>query len=67
MSMATQQTVVTAFVASPGDVSEERAVLQEVVSELNVTWSKTLGVRLELLRWETHTFPSVGAYPQAVI
>jgi hypothetical protein len=65
--MATQQTLVTAFVASPGDVSEERAVLQEVVNELNLTWSKTLGIRLDFLGWETHTFPAVGKYPQEVI
>jgi hypothetical protein len=65
--MPTQQTVITAFVASPGDVLEERTLLQEIVDELNLTWSKQFGVRLELLRWETHTFPGVGAYPQEVI
>ncbi|MGO2992855.1 MAG: hypothetical protein ACTIDY_15450 [Halomonadaceae bacterium] len=55
------------FVASPGDVSEEREVLESVVTELNHTWSKSLGVRLELLRWETSTRPGIGSEPQAVI
>lgn len=57
------------FVASPGDVPEERASLNTVVNELNRTcaalvpdWSTTL----ELIRWETHAYPEFGR-PQGVI
>ena len=55
------------FVASPGDVSEERAVLEEVVRELNLTLPRNLGVMLELVRWETHAMPGMEADVQDVI
>src|SRR5713226_3508562 len=65
--MARSETVVTAFLASPSDVEAERAKLEDVVQELNLTWSKTLGMRLDLLRWETHAYPGVGHDAQDVI
>ncbi len=65
--MPRSETVLQVFVASPGDVAEEREVLESVVAELNRTWSKSLGLRLELLRWETSTRPGIGSEPQAVI
>jgi hypothetical protein len=58
---------VRAFVASPGDLAEERAVLADVIDELNRTWSRTIRLRIDLIGWETDTFPNVGSYPQAVI
>jgi hypothetical protein len=45
----------------------ERNCLEEVIQELNLTWTRTLGVRLELMRWETHAYPGVGTDPQDVI
>ena len=65
--MPRSETVLQVFVASPGDVADEREVLESVVAELNRTWSKSLGVRLELLRWETSTRPGIGSEPQDVI
>jgi hypothetical protein len=58
--MPKQQQVFSVFVASPGDVGAERAKLEIVISELNHTWARTQGVRLELVKWETHTFPAFG-------
>lgn len=65
--MARQETILSVFVASPSDVEEERNRLEAVIRELNTTWSRDLGVRLELVRWETHAYPSFGKDPQAVI
>ena len=65
--MPRSETVLQVFVASPGDVTDEREVLESVVAELNRAWAKSLGVRLELLRWETTTRPGIGSDPQAVI
>lgn len=51
------------FVASPSDVQRERDLLLGIINELNRTCDSLLGqamVRLELLRWETDTFPDVG-------
>jgi len=65
--MPLSQTVLQVFVASPADVSEERSLLEEIIRELNITWSKTLGIRLDLVRWETHAYPDVAMDAQAVI
>ena len=60
-------TVFRIFVASPSDLDEERMLLEEVIRELNLTWPHTLGVSLELIKWETHVIPGAGNYPQEVI
>lgn len=65
--MARQEHILTVFVASPGDVNSEREKLEDVIRELNVTWSRELGVRLDLVRWETHAYPGIGVDAQDVI
>jgi hypothetical protein len=65
--MPRTETVLQALVASPSDVSDERALLEEIVRELNLTWSKTFGLRVELIKWETHAYPDIGNTPQEVI
>src|ERR1035437_7780621 len=65
--MAHHEITLQAFVSSPSDVSEERAMLEDIVHELNLTWSKTLGMSIELVKWETHVTPGVGQDPQQVI
>jgi hypothetical protein len=57
----------SALVASPGDVAEERDLLEDVVRELNQTVFSAMGTHLELVRWETHAVPSAGADPQSTI
>jgi hypothetical protein len=51
------------FVASPGDVQAERAMVADAIATLN-TMLGPRGVALEPLLWETHTAPSVGEDPQ---
>jgi len=65
--MARTLKVLSVFVASPGDVTDERVRLEEVIQELNTTWSRQLGVQLDLFRWETHAFPGFGDDAQDVI
>ena len=65
--MPRQEHVLTVFVASPGDVGDERTILEEIIGELNVMWSRDLGVRLDLVRWETHAYPGIGEDAQALI
>ncbi len=60
-------TVLRVFVASPGDVKEERKILEEVIRELNLTRFDQLGVILELVKWETHVSPGISTDAQAVI
>lgn len=65
--MAKQVSVLSVFVASPSDVSEERESLERVIRELNLLWQSSKGIRLELIRWETNAYPSFGDDPQSVI
>ncbi len=65
--MPRNETIISVFVASPGDVSEERDRLESIIEELNSTHARRTGVRLELLRWERDVSPAFGQDPQAVI
>lgn len=65
--MARTVTLIRLFAASPSGLDAEREGLQSVVDEVNRTWSQSLGVYLELVRWETHSYPSFGNDPQDVI
>ena len=65
--MARSETILRAFVASPDDVTDERGSLDEVISELTISLSKKLGVRLDLVGWDTHCVPGINADPQANI
>lgn len=57
------------FVASPGDVAEERNIVTDVVQELRriVGGMLSLEMDIEVIRWETHTWPAIGADAQDVI
>lgn len=59
--------LITVFIASPLDVAEERQCAQKAINNLNITLGKEKKVRIESKMWEKDTYPSVGAYPQAVI
>jgi hypothetical protein len=54
------------FLASPGDVPQEREALPRVVDEFNVTIGPLSDCRLEAIRWETHATPDAGR-AQAVL
>tara|TARA_B100000614_G_scaffold258495_1_gene280739 strand:- start:4 stop:1194 length:1191 start_codon:yes stop_codon:yes gene_type:complete len=55
------------FVASPSDVQAEREILESIILEVNRSWSESLGINLQLVRWETHVRPGFGDSPQDVI
>ena len=65
--MPRHERVIVVFVASPSDLAQEREKLEEVIDELNLTWSEQFAMRLNLVRWETHAVPGVGIDPQDVI
>jgi hypothetical protein len=52
-----QVRVLRIVVASPGDVQAERNALPQVIDELNRGVAADRGLRLELSRWETDTYP----------
>lgn len=65
--MARETKILRVFISSPGDLKEERAVVDKVIRELNSTWGDSLNLRLEPISWETHVIPGVGSDPQQVI
>jgi len=65
--MARAETVLSVFLASPGDVADARKRLEKVVDELNYIWSRQYRLRLELVKWETHAYSDIGIDAQDVI
>lgn len=65
--MAYDARVLQILIASPGDVNEEREIMAEVINEWNYLNSRDRSIVLLPLRWETHTFPELGAGPQVSI
>ncbi|MBI5304352.1 MAG: SUMF1/EgtB/PvdO family nonheme iron enzyme [Chloroflexi bacterium] len=62
------ETELRVFLASPGDVKEERERVARAVNEMNAKGgaAQIAGVRLKLWRWETYVAPDVGR-PQQVV
>jgi anti-sigma regulatory factor (Ser/Thr protein kinase) len=55
------------FVASPSDTHAERRAMRGIVEELNLGVADSRGIVLELVEWETHSWPGVGLDAQDVI
>ena len=50
--MPSTRKILRAFLASPGDLQEERKAVRDVVAEFNESWADVLGYQIELLGWE---------------
>ena len=50
--MSSTRKILRAFLASPGDLQEERQAIRGVVAECNELWADELGYQVELLGWE---------------
>lgn len=63
--MSTTRKIIRAFLASPGDLQEERKAIRDVVDEFNESWADELGYQVELIGWE-ETIAGFGR-PQQLI
>jgi hypothetical protein len=63
--MAGTRRFIKVFLASPGDLSEERKIAKVIVDDFNSQLADALGCQVELVGWED-TLPGVGR-PQAII
>lgn len=63
--MAGTRRFIKVFLASPGDLAEERKTAKAIVDEFNSQLADALGYQVELVGWED-TLPGVGR-PQAII
>jgi hypothetical protein len=50
--MADSRKIVRVFLASPGDLKEERQAAKAAVDEFNKVWAETSGYHVELIGWE---------------
>lgn len=55
------------MIASPGDVSDEREVIREVIHDWNDVNSDAAKTILSPVGWETHSSPELGQRPQELI
>ena len=60
------RTVIRVFLASPGDVPQEREVAASVIREANEVLAFHLGIILEVVRWEDMT-PGMGRPEQVIL
>jgi hypothetical protein len=65
--MARNAVVCRILIASPSDVEKERQVIASVIERWNAANSKSMGLVLEPVRWESHARPASGSYPQGLI
>lgn len=63
--MAGTRRFVKVFLASPGDLADERKIAKAVIDDFNGQLADALGYQVELVGWED-TLPGIGR-PQAII
>ena len=60
-------TVYKIMIASPGDVEKEKQIIRDVINEWNVIHSFDRQIVLLPVAWDTHSTPTMGDRPQAII
>jgi hypothetical protein len=60
-------TLYRVFVSTPGDIAQEHLLIDEVLDDWNRQHGPKEKVRIESIRWSTHTYPAVGERPQDLI
>ena len=67
LNTANQIKYIKIFVASPGDLERERALVFKVIEELNSQWIDKFGIYLRAIGWENATHSAVGDDAQTII
>lgn len=65
--MRKQVELISIFLASPGDVAEERQLARHVIEEINRTTGRERNFRLEVIGWDTDSFATYGGDGQSLI
>lgn len=55
------------LLSCPGDVEEEKEIVEEVVKEFNASFSRNLGVVAVLNYWKEYAISEMGAEPQELL
>lgn len=59
--------VIKVMIASPSDAPEERQAIRDVIADWNYIHAEDRGLVLLPVGWETHSTPTMGERPQAII
>jgi hypothetical protein len=59
--------MVRVFLASPGDVAEERKIAREVLEEVNHTAARDRRMVFQVQGWDSDSYPGYGADGQAIV
>lgn len=65
--MSKNRRIFTIILSSPSDVMEERSSVRECVETLNATLFHHQDIGLEIIGWETDSYPEFGDSPQDII
>ena len=65
--MAYPTTTYEIMIASPSDVTEERQIIRNVISDWNAGHTKHYQVTLRPVGWETDSYPETGDHPQTLL
>ena len=65
--MRNRAEVLNILIASPSDVSGERAIVEKAIHDWNAAHFESHGILLNPIRWETHAYPASGDRPQAIV
>src|SRR5260370_20274477 len=65
--MSYRAKVVKVMIASPSDVPGARQAIRNVIQEWNFAHSEDKNIVLMPVGWESHSTPSMGDRPQAII
>lgn len=65
--MSYAATTFNVMIASPGDVSSERAIVRDTVYEWNAVHSNSRKIVLLPIGWESHSSPEMGSSAQEII
>ena len=65
--MAKQVEHLKIFLASPGDVQTERDQARQAIEEINRTIGKDKNIHLDVVGWETDSYPAYGSDGQSLV
>jgi len=65
--MSGTERIFNIFVAAPGDILEERSVIESVIKDWNTHRGRAAGARAEVVWWKNRARPRMGDRPQEII
>ena len=65
--MPNQMTAFRVMISAPSDVSEERGIVRDIITQWNEVHAEKQNIVLLTVEWQTHTYPEMGNHTQKII